>query len=131
MQKIPIIKIGENLIVSLQFDIDDSSAVGLQGDLLLMIQKTGATGVLVELSALDMVDSFMGRMLSDITRMSATMNANTVIVGIQPSVAITLVELGLRLEGVHTALNVEAGIALLEKLRTAKAGSGHETDSDK
>ncbi|MBC8875182.1 MAG: STAS domain-containing protein [Planctomycetes bacterium] len=124
MRKIPIIKIKENLIVSLQFDIDDKTALSLQTDLLQEIRRTGATGVLIELSALDMVDSFMGRTLSDISRMSASMNARTVIVGIQPSVAITLVELGLQLEGVYTVLNVEDGLDLLEKLRTEEVEHG-------
>ena len=124
MRKIPIIKIKENLIVSLQFDIDDKTALSLQTDLLQEIRRTGATGVLIELSALDMVDSFMGRTLSDISRMSASMNASTVIVGIQPSVAITLVELGLQLEGVHTVLNVEDGLDLLETLQTEKVQHG-------
>jgi len=118
MQKIPILKIEDNLIVSLQFDIDDRLALELQTDLLNEIRRTKALGVLIEISALDMVDSFMGRTLSDIAKMSASMNAFTVVVGIQPSVAITLVELGLRLESVHTAMNVEDGIALLKDLKT-------------
>jgi rsbT antagonist protein RsbS len=117
MQKIPILKIGQNLIISLQFDIDDKSALNLQEELLRKIEHTGARGVLIELSALDMVDSFMGRMMSDISTMSMSMNAETVIAGIQPSVAITLVELGLTLKGVHTALNIEAGLELLDKLQ--------------
>jgi len=116
MQKIPILKIGKNLIVSLQFDVDDKTALQLQSDLLQTISKTGATGVIIELSALDMVDSFMGRIISDISKMSASMNANTVVAGIQPSVAITLVELGLKLEQVHTVLNIEDGIELLTEL---------------
>ena len=121
MQKIPIIKVGENLIVSLQFDIDDKTALTLQKDLLKEIQRTTATGVLIEISALDVVDSFLGRMLSDIAKMSACINADTVIVGIQPSVAITLVELGLTFEGVYTALNTEAGIELLHRLAGARS----------
>lgn len=120
MQKIPILKIGQNLIITIQLDIDDKVALKLQSDLLQEIKKTKATGVLIELSALDMVDSFLGRTLSDIAKMSTTMNANTVIVGIQPSVAISLVELGLKLEGVQTALNMEEGIALLKKNGTSK-----------
>ncbi len=126
MRKIPILKIGNHLIVSFQFDIDDRTAITLQSDLLAKIQQTSATGVLIELSALDMVDSFMGRTLSDISKMSASMNADTVIAGIQPAVAITLVELGLRLEGVHTALNVEAGIELLNDLNAARVGADHD-----
>ncbi|MGA1871208.1 MAG: STAS domain-containing protein [bacterium] len=121
MRKIPIIKVGDNLIVSLQFDIDDKTALILQRDLLKEIQRTKAEGVLIEISALDMVDSFLGRMLSDIAKMSACMNAETVIAGIQPSVAITLVELGLKFDGVHTALNTEAGIELLKHLKAAQS----------
>jgi len=127
MQKIPILKIGPNLIVSLQFDIDDKTAINLQGELLREIARTGARGVLIELSALDMVDSFMGRMLSDISIMSMSMNAETVVVGMQPSVAITLVELGLTLKGIHTALNVEAGIDLLKTLQ--RGGKAIEKDN--
>jgi rsbT antagonist protein RsbS len=127
MQKIPILKIGQNLIISFQFDIDDKTAINLQGELLKEIARTGARGVLIELSALDMVDSFMGRMLSDISIMSMSMNAETVVVGIQPSVAITLVELGLTLKGVHTALNIEAGVELLDKLQ--KGGKTFEKNN--
>ncbi len=130
MRKIPIIKIGEHLIVSFQFDIDDRTAIELQSDLLREIQHTSATGVLIELSSLDMVDSFMGRTLSDIAKMSSSMNADTVIAGIQPAVAITLVELGLRLEGVHTALNVEAGIDLLKDLKAVRAGADNGKSTD-
>ncbi len=116
MQKIPILKIGSNLIVSIQYDIDDRSALKLQDDLLKEIQNTGAVGVLIELSALDMIDSFMGRTLSDIAKMSSSMNAETILCGIQPAVAITLVELGLKLEGVQTRLNIEEGLAALENI---------------
>jgi len=115
--KIPIIKMGENLIVSLQSDVDDKTAVELETNLLNKIRDTNATGVLIEVSALDMVDSFMGRLLSEIALTSSTMNAYTVVVGIQPAVAITLVELGLKLKGVYTALNVEDGIEKLNKLK--------------
>ena len=106
--------------------IDDKSALALQTKLVSEIQRTGARGVLIELSALDMVDSFMGRMLSDLASMCSTMNADTVEVGIQPSVAITLIELGLTLKGVHTALNVETGLELLEELE--KGGSDETGD---
>jgi len=115
--RIPIIQIGENLIISIQSDIDDKTALDLQTVLTERIRDTGATGVLIEVSALDMVDSFLARTLSDIASMSATMNAITVIVGIQPAIAITLVELGLELRGAHTALNMENGIALLNRLK--------------
>lgn len=114
---IPIIKIGENLIVSIQTDIDDRTALNLNSALLERIRETRATGVLIELTVLDMVDSFLGRLISDIAISSAMMNAETVVVGIQPAVAITLVELGLELKGVHTALNVEYGMELLAKLK--------------
>lgn len=114
--KIPIIKIGRNLFVSIQSDIDDRTALNLQSDLLAKIKKTNAEGVIIDLSALDMVDSFLGRLLSDIAKMASTLNTHTVIVGIQPAVAITLVELGLVLEGVTTALDVDDAIELLNKL---------------
>lgn len=115
MSNIPIIKIGKNLIVSIQMDLDDTAAINLQQYLLESIRKYNATGVLIELSALDMVDSFLGRILSDISISSSTLNARTVLVGIQPAVAITLVELGLTLPGISTALNVEEGIKTLEE----------------
>jgi rsbT antagonist protein RsbS len=115
--QIPIIKLGDNLIVSIQTDIDDRTALNLHSALLEKIRKTKATGVMIELTALDMVDSFLGRLISDIAVSSAMMNADTVVVGIQPAVAITLVELGLELGGVHTALNVEYGMQLLKKLK--------------
>jgi len=118
--KIPIIKMGENLIVSLKSDVDDKIAVELEINLLNKIRDTNASGVLIEVSALDMVDSFMGRLLSEIALTSATMNAYTVVVGIQPAVAITLVELGLKLKGVYTALNVEDGIEKLNKLKNVQ-----------
>lgn len=117
IRQFPILKIGNNLIVSIQTDIDDSTALNLQSLLLNKIRDTSASGVLIELSALDMVDSFLGRLLSDIALSSSTLNADTVVVGIQPAVAITLVELGLKLSGVHTALNIEDGINLLRDLK--------------
>lgn len=115
---IPIFKIGENLIASFHSDIDDRNALEFQEKLVQQIHKTKATGVLLDLSVVDMVDSFLGRLISDIAQMSATLDANTVVVGIQPAIAITLVELGLELTGAHTALNVEYGIELLKKLKT-------------
>ena len=120
MRKIPIIKIGNNLIVSIQIDIDDRTAINLQQYLLESIRDYSAKGVLIELSALDMVDSFLGRLLSDIATSSSTLNAKTVLVGIQPAVAITLVELGLTLPGISTALNVEEGIKILEEYENTK-----------
>ena len=119
-QKIPIVKINENLIVSFLSDIDDTSAFKLQIELLQRIHEGKITGVLLDLTVLDMVDSFLGRLISDIARSSAIMDAITVVVGIQPAVSITLVELGLELEGAFPALNVEDGIELLSELKKSK-----------
>ena len=119
-QKIPIVKINENLIVSFLSDIDDTSALELQSELLQRIHEGKITGVLIDLTVLDMVDSFLGRLISNIARSSAIMDAKTVVVGIQPAVAITLVELGLELEGAFPALNVEDGIELLNELKKSK-----------
>ncbi len=115
---IPIFKIGEILIASFHSDIDDRYALEFQTKLVEQIHETKATGVLIDLSVVDMVDSFLGRLISDIAQMSATLDAITVVVGIQPAIAITLVELGLELKGAHTALNVEHGVELLKKLKT-------------
>lgn len=120
MERIPIVKIGEILLVSIQTDLHDQAALGLQRDLLEKIQNTSARGVLIDISVIDIVDSFLGRVLSDTAAMAGIMNAIVVVVGIQPSVAITLVELGLELKRIHTALNVERGLALLRK----KLGEG-------
>jgi rsbT antagonist protein RsbS len=106
---------GEFLIVSIQVDMQDQLAMQLQDDLTNAIQKFGAKGVLIDISALEMVDSFIGRMISDISGMGRILDATTVLVGMQPAVAITLVELGLSLPGVSTALNVERGMALLRQ----------------
>ncbi len=119
-QKIPIIKIKEDLIVSFLSDIDDIAALKLQSGLLQRIHEGKITGVLIDLTVLDMVDSFLGRLISNIARSSAIMDVKTVVVGIQPAVAITLVELGLKLEGTSLALNVEDGIALLNELKKSK-----------
>jgi rsbT antagonist protein RsbS len=107
---------GETLLVTIQVDMHDQLAMTLQDDLTERIRKTGARGVLIDISSLDVVDSFIGRMLGSIATMSRLLNAETVVVGMQPAVAITLVELGLPLKGVRTALDVERG---MEKLRTA------------
>jgi len=123
-QKIPIVKINENLIVSFLSDIDDTSALELQSELLQRIHEGKITGVLIDLTVLDMVDSFLGRSISNIARSSAIMDAKTVVVGIQPAVAITLVELGLELEGAFFALNVEDGIELLNELKKLKYDFG-------
>ncbi|HET9373233.1 MAG TPA: STAS domain-containing protein [Vicinamibacterales bacterium] len=113
MERIPILKMGPYLLVSIQVDMHDRLAMQLQDDLTERIAATGARAVLIDISALDMVDSFMGRMLGNIAAMSRVLDAETVLVGMQPAVAITLVELGLTLPGVLTALNVEKGMELL------------------
>ncbi len=113
MEHIPILRMGDFLLVTIQVDMHDQLALQLQDDLTSKIEKTGARGVLMDISALDMVDSFIGRMIANISGMSRILDASTVLVGMQPAVAITLVELGLTLPGVKTALNVERGMALL------------------
>ena len=114
MEHIPILKMGDYLLVSIQVDMHDRLALTLQDDLTEQIVKTRARGVLIDISSLEIVDSFMGRMLGNIAAMASVLDANTVVVGMQPAVAITLVELGLSLKGVRTALNVEKGMALLQ-----------------
>jgi rsbT antagonist protein RsbS len=113
MERIPILKIGRNLLVSIQVDMDDRTAMTLQDDLTEQIVKHRAKGVLVDISSLDVVDSFIGRMLANTAAMARVLDAETVVVGMQPSVAITLVELGLSLKGVRSALNIERGMELL------------------
>jgi rsbT antagonist protein RsbS len=113
MERIPILRMGEFLLVTIQVDMHDQLALRLQDDLSNAIQKNASKGVLVDISTLEMVDSFIGRMVSDISGISKVLGADTVLVGMQPAVAITLVELGLSLPGVATALNVERGMALL------------------
>src|SRR5918993_1638447 len=113
MERIPIIKLGDCLLVSIQVDMHDRLAMQLQDDLTARIAGIAARGVLIDISSLEMVDSFIGRMLGNIAAMSRVLDAETVVVGMQPSVAITLVELGLSLKGVRTALNVERGMELL------------------
>src|SRR6202050_1728183 len=115
MDRIPILRMGEYLLVTIQVDMHDQLALVLQDDLTRAIEKHGARGVLIDISALEMVDSFIGRMISDISGMARILDAKTVVVGMQPAVAITLVELGLSLTGVATALNVERGMQLLRR----------------
>lgn len=114
MERIPILKMGDFLLVTIQVDMHDQLALTLQDDLSDRISQTSARGVLIDISALDMVDSFIGRMIGTISGLSKIMDAETVLVGMQPAVAITLVELGLTLPGVSTALNVERGMKLLQ-----------------
>ncbi len=123
MERIPILKMGKFLLVTIQVDMHDRLAMTLQDDLTTRIANDRARGVLIDISALDVVDSFIGRMIANISAMARVLDAETMVVGMQPSVAITLVELGLPLEGVHTALNVEKGMAVLEKRVGAKSGS--------
>ena len=111
--RIPILKVGRVLIVPIQVDMDDQTVMHLQERILSELERTGARGVLIDISLLEMVDSFIGRVLSDIAAMARIMDARTVVVGMQPAVAITLVELGLELRGVDTVLNVDEGIRLL------------------
>jgi rsbT antagonist protein RsbS len=113
MERIPILRMGDCLLVTIQVDMHDQLALTLQEDLTTQIEKTGARGVLIDISGLEMVDSFIGRMISNISGMARILDARTVVVGMQPAVAITLVELGLSLSGVKTALNVERGMHYL------------------
>ena len=132
MQTIPILKMGGFLLVSIQVDMDDRTAMSLQDDLTSAIVKHRAKGVLIDISSLDVVDSFIGRMLANTAAMARILDADTVVVGMQPSVAITLVELGLSLKGVRSALNVERGMELLRQvareheLMADESDDGHE-----
>lgn len=129
MERIPILRMGKCLLVTIQVDMHDRLAMRLQDDLTTAIVETNAEGVLIDISALEMIDSFIGRMLSNISLMSNVLSAQTVVVGMQPAVAITLVELGMSMPGVRTALNVEKGMLLLRGC----LGSGDaevENDSD-
>src|SRR6476660_154820 len=117
MERLPILQIGKCLLVTIQVDLQDQTALALQDDLAAKIESTGARGVLIDISALEVVDSFIGRMLAGISGIARVLDATTVVVGMQPAVAITLVELGLSLEGVRTALNVERGMQLLQRAR--------------
>jgi len=121
MERIPILKMGKLLLVTIQVDMHDRLAMVLQDDLTNRIVSDRARGVLIDISALDIVDSFIGRMISNTAAMARVLDAATVVVGMQPAVAITLVELGLALTGVRTALNVEKGMALLSE----NLGEGH------
>lgn len=123
MAAVPIIRLGDNLIVTVQQALHDRLAMQLQDDISAAIERTGARGLLIDVSVIDVVDSFMGRMLGDIAGMARLMGATTILVGIQPAVAITLTEIGLELRGIHTVLNLEKGLALLERLRAEEPGA--------
>jgi rsbT antagonist protein RsbS len=128
MGEIPILRIGDCLLVSIQIDMHDQLALALQDDLTNRIVETRARGVMIDISAMEIVDSFIGRMLNNIAGMSRVLDAVTVVVGMRPAVAITLVELGLSLTGVRTALNVDKGLALIRRLidgeQNSSAGRG-------
>jgi rsbT antagonist protein RsbS len=125
MDRIPILRMGGYLLVTIQVDMHDQLALTLQDDLTASIQRTGAKGVLIDISALEMVDSFIGRMIANISRMARILDARTVVVGMRPAVAITLVELGVSLTGVDTALDVERG---MRRLRDALDEAGVPSD---
>lgn len=116
MDKIPILRMGAFLLVTIQVDLYDRLALNLEADLVQAVNKTSAKGVLIDISAVSIVDSFMGRIIGNIAGMCKILDAETVVVGMQPAVAITLIELGLPLKGVHTALNVEKGMTLLKTM---------------
>ena len=124
MDRIPILRMGQTLLVTIQVDMMDQTALALQDDLTEKIVAARAKGVLIDISALDIVDSFIGRMLAQVAAMSRVLDAETVVVGMRPAVAITLVELGLSLPGVRTALNVERGMDLLSAANKT-SGNGH------
>jgi rsbT antagonist protein RsbS len=129
VERIPILRMGGFLLVTIQVDMHDRLAMTLQDDLTARIAETGAHGVLIDISALEIVDSFIGRMIANIAAMARVLDAETVVVGMQPAVAITLVELGLSLTGVRTALNVEKGMHLLRAALAPEAGEdGHAGD---
>lgn len=126
MDRIPILKMGPMLLVSIQVDMHDELAMSLQDDLTDRIVRTRARGVLIDISSLEVVDSFIGRMLGNIAAMSKVLDAETVVVGMRPAVAITLVELGMSLSGVRTALNVERAMEMLQ----AATADGHATPGE-
>ncbi len=130
MERIPILKMGDYLLVTIQVDMHDRLAMALQDDLTNKIAQTGAKGVLLDISALEIVDSFIGRMIANIASMSRILDAETVVVGMQPAVAITLVELGLSLAGVRTALNVDRGMMLLREMVAERGDINGAGDAD-
>ena len=120
MERIPILRMGKCLLVTIQVDMHDQLAMALQDDLASAIAAQESNGLLIDISALEMVDSFIGRMIANTAAMCRVLDAETVVVGMRPAVAITLVELGLTLPGIHTALNVERGMAVLERAAAAR-----------
>jgi rsbT antagonist protein RsbS len=122
VDRVPVLTLGDVLLVSIQVDLEDQLALRLQEDLADRIVATGAHGVIIDITGLDIVDSFVGRMLATIAAVSRVLDAETVVVGMRPAVAITLVELGLPLRGIRTALNVELGLAMLREARRAAYG---------
>jgi rsbT antagonist protein RsbS len=128
MERIPILRMGRFLLVSIQVDMHDRLALALQDDLMTQIRETGSRGVLIEISALDVVDSFIGRTIGNIAAMARVLDAETVVAGMRPAVAITLVELGLSLKGVRTALDVERGMALLGSSSSAGSAGGRRSE---
>jgi rsbT antagonist protein RsbS len=130
MEKIPILKMGPFLLVTIQVDLYDRLALSLEADLVQMVKKTAAKGVLIDISAVSIVDSFMGRIFGNIAGMCRILDAETVVVGMQPAVAITLIELGLPLTGVHTALDVEKGMMLLTSKVDIETNDNEDLDDD-
>ena len=130
MERIPILRMGKFLLVTIQVDMHDQLAMTLQDDLTSAISKHSSSGVLIDISSLEIVDSFIGRMLANISAMARILDAQTVLVGMQPAVAITLVELGMSMPGVRTALNVEAGMELLRELVSATRLETGDGDDD-
>jgi rsbT antagonist protein RsbS len=130
MDRVPVLTLGDVLLVSIQVDLEDQLALRLQEDLAEKIVSVGAHGVIIDITALDIVDSFVGRMLATVASVSRVLDAETVVVGMRPAVAITLVELGLPLRGIRTALNVEFGLRLLRAARRAEFGEGSDDVTD-
>lgn len=130
MDKIPILRMGQYLLVTIQVDLYDQLAENLESDLVQMVKKVNASGVLIDVSAVSIIDSFMGRILGNIATMCKIMDAETVVVGMQPAVAITLIELGLPLRGVHAALNVEKGMELLKSKIVLEEYGQEDNDDD-
>jgi rsbT antagonist protein RsbS len=128
MDRVPLLSLGDALLVSIQVDLDDETVLALQEDLAERIVSTGARGVVIDISGVEIVDSFIGRMFGTIAALSRVLDAETVVVGMRPAVAITLVELGLSLDGVRTALNLERGLAILRTLAAAREPRYAEDD---